>query len=87
MAASKIPEEIKKHRPGPCTEVKLINGHYYVYMYQSVQLPAESGEKRPEKVLAPLSLTKALFQTEIIICMKVRNLRMRSLCLSTGNTR
>lgn len=40
MAMSKIPEEIKQHRPGPCTEIKLINGHYYVYMYQSVHLPS-----------------------------------------------
>lgn len=39
MAANKIPEEIKQCRPGPCTEVKLINGHYYVYMYQSMRLP------------------------------------------------
>lgn len=46
MAASKIPEEIKKHRPGPCTEVKLINGHYYVYMYQSVQLPSGKWGKK-----------------------------------------
>ena len=87
MAASKIPEEIKKHRPGPCTEVKLINVITMFTCTNPCSFPAESGEKRPEKVLAPLSLTKALFQTEIIICMKVRNLRMRSLCLSTGNTR
>ena len=35
MAKNRIPEEIKQYRPGPCTEVKFINGHYYVYMYQS----------------------------------------------------
>lgn len=40
MAGNSIPEEIKQHRPGPCTEIKLINGHYYVYMYQSVKLPS-----------------------------------------------
>ena len=49
MAASKIPEEIKIHRPGPCTEVKLINGHYYVYMYQSVQLPSGKWGKKTGK--------------------------------------
>lgn len=42
MAKTSIPEEIKQYRPGPCTEVKLISGHYYVYMYQSLKL--ESGE-------------------------------------------
>ena len=38
MAANSIPEEIRQYRPSPCTEIKLINGHYYVYMYQSVRL-------------------------------------------------
>ena len=42
MAESKIPESIKRYRPGPCTEIKLIGGHYYVYMYRSQKL--ESGE-------------------------------------------
>ena len=51
MAASKIPEEIKKHRPGPCTEVKLINGHYYVYMYQSVQLPSGKWGKKTGMII------------------------------------
>ena len=38
MAANKIPEEIKQCRPGPYTEVKLFNGHYYVYMYLSMRV-------------------------------------------------
>ena len=42
MAESKIPESIKQYRPGPCTEIKLIGGHYYVYMYRSQKL--ESGD-------------------------------------------
>ena len=42
MAETKIPESIKQYRPGPCTEIKLIGGHYYVYMYRSQKL--ESGD-------------------------------------------
>ena len=38
MASKKVPDEIKKHRPGPCTEVKCINGRFYVYMYSAVRL-------------------------------------------------
>ena len=38
MGKSTIPDEIKACRPGPCTEVKLIGGHYYVYKYESVKL-------------------------------------------------
>ena len=38
MAANSIPEEIRQYRPSPCTEIKLINGYYYLYMYQSVRL-------------------------------------------------
>ena len=51
MAANKIPEEIKKHRPGPCTEIKFINGHYYVYMYQAVQLPSGKWGKKTGKTI------------------------------------
>ena len=58
MAASKIPEEIKKHRPGPCTEVKLINGHYYVYMYQSVQLPSGKWGKKTGKSIGTIIADK-----------------------------
>jgi len=39
MSENRIPEEIKCYRPGPCTEIKPINGHYYVYMYCSTRLP------------------------------------------------
>jgi len=39
MSETRIPEEIKCYRPGPCTEIKPINGHYYVYMYCSSHLP------------------------------------------------
>ena len=36
MSESKIPENVKQFRPEPCTEIKLINGHYYVYRYRGV---------------------------------------------------
>ena len=49
MAESRIPNEIKQHRPGPCTEIKLINGHYYVYMYKSLQLPSGRWGKKTGK--------------------------------------
>lgn len=39
MTKSRIPEDVKQHRPGPCTEIKHINGHYYVYMYSARHLP------------------------------------------------
>ena len=38
MSESKIPENVKQFRPEPCTEIKLINGHYYVYRYRAVRL-------------------------------------------------
>lgn len=49
MALSKIPEEIKRYRPGHCTEIKLINVHYYVYMYQSIHLPSGKWGKKTGK--------------------------------------
>ena len=54
MAKNRIPEEIKQYRPGPCTEVKFINGHYYVYMYQSKQLPSGSWGKQTGKSIGTI---------------------------------
>lgn len=54
MAANSIPEEIKQYRPGPCTEVKRINGHYYVYMYQSVHLPSGRWGKKTGKSIGTI---------------------------------
>lgn len=42
MKSSRIPEDVNKYRPGPCTEIKSIGGHYYVYMYNAVRLPSVS---------------------------------------------
>ena len=46
MAKAAIPESINNSRPGPCTEVKLISGHYYVYMYRSQKLPSGDWGKK-----------------------------------------
>ena len=54
MAESKIPEEIKQYRPGPCTEIKLISGHYYVYMYQSLRLPSGKWGKKTGKSIGTI---------------------------------
>ena len=54
MAESKIPDEIKQYRPGPCTEVKLISGHYYVYMYHSVQRPDGRWSKKTGKTIGTI---------------------------------
>jgi len=54
MASSRIPEEISKYRPGPCTEIKLINGHYYVYMYKSVHLPSGKWGKKTGKSIGTI---------------------------------
>ena len=54
MAKTSIPEEIKQYRPGPCTEVKLISGHYYVYMYQSLQLPSGKWGKKTGKCIGTI---------------------------------
>lgn len=55
MPASRVPDEIKQHRPGPCTEVKLINGHYYVYMYQSIRLPSGRWGKKTGKSIGTIT--------------------------------
>ena len=54
MIANKIPEEIKQHRPRPCTEIKLINGHYYVYMYHSMRPPSGRWSKKTEKSIGTI---------------------------------
>ena len=54
MAETRIPEEIKQYRPGPCTEIKLINGHYYVYMYQSLRLPSGKWGKKTGKSIGTI---------------------------------
>jgi len=54
MPASKIPEEIKKYRPGTCTEIKLISGHYYVYSYKSVKLPSGRWGKKTGKCIGTI---------------------------------
>lgn len=54
MAKSKIPDEIKQYRPGPCTEVKLISGHYYAYMYHSFQRPDGSWSKKTGKSIGTI---------------------------------
>lgn len=54
MASPKIPEEISKYRPGACTEIKYINGHYYVYMYQSVHLPSGKWGKKTGKSIGTI---------------------------------
>lgn len=54
MASATIPEEIGRFRPGPCTEIKYINGHYYVYMYQSVHLPSGKWGKKTGKSIGTI---------------------------------
>lgn len=54
MARTPIPEEIKQYRPGPCTEVKLISGHYYVYMYQSLKLKSGEWGKKTGKCIGTI---------------------------------
>mgnify|MGYP002625340986 CR=1 FL=1 len=54
MAEGRIPEDIKQYRPGPCTEIKLINGHYYVYMYQSLRLPSGKWGKKTGKSIGTI---------------------------------
>ena len=54
MANSAIPESIKQYRPGPCTEIKRISGHYYVYMYQSQKLPSGDWGKKTGKSIGTI---------------------------------
>ncbi len=54
MKSSRIPEDVNKYRPGPCTEIKLIGGHYYVYMYNAVQLPSGKWGKKTGKSIGKI---------------------------------
>ncbi len=54
MASSRIPEDVAKYRPGPCTEIKPIGGHYYVYMYNAVQLPSGKWGKKTGKSIGKI---------------------------------
>ena len=51
---SRIPEDIAKHRPGTCTEIKPISGHYYVYTYRSVKLPSGKWGKKTDKCIGSI---------------------------------
>ena len=46
-----IPLEIAKFRPGTCTEIKFINGTYYVYMYNSVRLASGNWGKKTNRAI------------------------------------
>ncbi len=54
MTSATIPQEVSQFRPGPCTEIKQINGHYYVYMYQSVHLPSGRWGKKTGKSIGTI---------------------------------
>lgn len=54
MTSNRIPEEINQYRPGPCTEVKLINNNYYVYMYKSVRLKSGKWGKQTGKAIGKI---------------------------------
>lgn len=54
MKSKSIPEEIQQYRPGPCTEIKSINGHYYVYMYQSIRLASGRWGKKTGKSIGTI---------------------------------
>ena len=54
MPSAKIPEDIRQFRPGPCTEIKLINGRYYVYMYQARKLPSGRWGKKTGKSIGTI---------------------------------
>ncbi|MGN0866618.1 MAG: transposase [Oligosphaeraceae bacterium] len=54
MPKDRIPEEIRRHRPGPCTEIKPINHHYYVYTYAACRLPGGRWGKRNGKCIGKI---------------------------------
>ena len=54
MPAKSIPESVSRFRPGTCTEIKMISGHYYVYMYHSVQLPSGKWGKKTDKSIGKI---------------------------------
>lgn len=51
---STIPQEINQFRPGACTEIKHINGKYYVYMYTSVKLSSGKWGKKTGKCIGKI---------------------------------
>ena len=51
---SSIPENVRKFRPGPCTEIKKISGHYYVYSYHSIKLPSGNWGKKTDKCIGTI---------------------------------
>ena len=54
MSSQTIPESVSRYRPGTCTEIKMISGHYYVYMYHSVQLPSGKWGKKTDKSIGKI---------------------------------
>lgn len=54
MPKDRIPEEIRRHRPGPCTEIKPINNHYYVYTYVACRLASGRWGKRNGKCIGKI---------------------------------
>ena len=54
MASNRIPNEISIHRPGACTEIKLISGHYYVYTYSSIKLASGKWGKKTGKCIGTI---------------------------------
>ena len=54
MPAQTIPESVSRFRPGTCTEIKMISGHYYVYMYHSVQLPSGKWGRKTDKSIGKI---------------------------------
>lgn len=54
VTVARIPDEIKSFRPGPCTEVKCISGHYYVYMYSSFRLPSGNWGRKTGKSIGTI---------------------------------
>ena len=54
MKNNRIPENVSKYRPGACTEIKPINGNYYVYMYESVHLPSGKWGKKTGKSIGKI---------------------------------
>ena len=54
MVSKRIPDSISQFRPGPCTEIKEIGGHYYVYMYSSVLLPSGKWGKKTGKSIGTI---------------------------------
>lgn len=51
---SSIPENVRKFRPGSCTEIKMISGHYYVYSYSSIKLASGNWGKKTDKCIGKI---------------------------------